>query len=304
MALVINTVQQIIIMFEIILIGILCYRLKILDSVKNKVFSEVLLKVVTPALVISSFQSEFTKELLHGLLMSLGLAVISYGISIFLPTVLIRPSKDYDYIIGRFTCMYSNCGYIGIPLVYGIFGKEGVFYITSFSAVFNILVYTHGASIMNKENFKFSIKRMISPAIVGVILGLIFFLCQIRLPYLLLRPMEMLADMNTPLAMLVAGVSIAQTNVRELIKDRRIMKFSLMKLILIPGIFVLVCRMLPLPYTVMMTAVLATACPSAAIVILFSLKYGRNDVYASEIFTETTILSIVTIPLMVAMATV
>ena len=298
-----TTLRQIAVMFVIISAGILCSRFGVIDHEKSKTLSAVILKVVTPALIISSFQTEFTADTVRGLYGSLLLGIVSFAISILVPTWIVRKSRHYDYVVARFSCMYPNCGFIGIPLAYGVFGQEGVFYINAFAAIFNLLVYSHGVYIMNSSDYCFSWKRLVSPGIAGVMIGLSLFIMRWKLPYVVLRPMEMLADMNTPLAMLVAGVSMAGTDLAGVIRAPKVFRLSLYRLVLIPVLFILASRFLFLPEVVRMTGVLAASCPAAAIGILFSLQYGRDEVYASQVFAMTTILSIVTVPLMVWLAT-
>ena len=297
-----TTLRQIVVMFVIISAGILCSRFGVIDHEKSRTLSDVILKVVTPALIISSFQTEFTAEAVRGLYGSLLLGAVSFAISILVPTWMIKRSGEYDYVVARFSCMYPNCGFIGIPLAYGVFGREGVFYINAFAVIFNLLVYSHGVYIMSSSGCRFSWKRLVSPGIIGVIIGLFLFIMRWKLPYVVLRPMEMLADMNTPLAMLVAGVSMAGTDLAGVLKAPGVLRLSVYRLILIPGLFILASRFIPLPEMVRMTGVLAASCPAAAIGILFSLQYGRDEVYASRLFAMTTILSIVTVPLMVWLA--
>jgi len=302
MSIVITTIEQITIMFLIAGAGMAAYRCGILDSEKNKILSDVVLKIVTPALVISSFQTDYSAEKAKGLFVSLLLGILSYAITIFFSMFLIRKTEKFDYKIARFSCSYSNCGYIGLPLAYGIYGKEGVFYMTAFTVIFNILVYSHGAYIMRKDNYRFSFKKLISPALVGVAIGMILFFCRVKLPYLIDQPMVLLADMNTPLAMLIAGAAIIQVKPDKLKKNLNILLFAFYKLLLFPVIFILLVSLFPLPDTAKMTAVIATACPSAALCIMFSLQNGRDDVYASEIFAVTTLLSIITLPCMMGIA--
>lgn len=297
-----TTLTQIAVMFVIIAAGILCSRFGVIDHEKSRTLSGVILKVVTPALIISSFQTELTAEAVRGLYGSLLLGAVSFAISLLVPTWMIKKSRDYDYVVARFSCMYPNCGFIGIPLAYGVFGREGVFYINAFAVIFNLLVYSHGVCIMSSSEYHFSWKRLVSPGIIGVITGLFLFIMRWKLPYVVLRPMEMLADMNTPLAMLVAGVSMAETDLAGILKAPGVFRLSLYRLILIPALFILASRFIPLPEMVRMTGVLAASCPAAAIGILFSLEYGRDEVYASQLFAMTTILSIVTVPLMVWLA--
>lgn len=305
MALVAITVKQIVIMFLLIIVGIICFKTKILDTQKTKVLSDILIKVITPALIISSFQRKFEKDLVHGLILSLVLTVLSLSLSFALSRLLIRKNGRYDSVIDRFAVMYSNCGFMGFPLALGVLGTEGVFYLVGFNMLFDLLVFTYGESSMKgakASGAKAVVRQMINPATVASLIGVLLFVFQLQLPELVSKPVSMIADMNTPVAMLAAGVSVAQANPLKLLKKGHLYYVCAVKLLIIPVIFTLICKLFPIPRTVLLSAVLATACPSATLTVLFSVMYGRDNVYASEVFTATTLLSVVTIPVVVAIA--
>lgn len=296
-----NTVlNQILIMFILILVGYICYKLKLIDESLNKKLSDLLLMLVSPFLIFNSFQREFSKELLTGLLISLGLAVITHLFGILAAYVLLR-GRNPDVVIERFSVIYSNCGFIGIPIINGIFGSEGVFYITAYITIFNLFLWTQGLIMMNGvQSPKTMIKTLISPTLVFIILGFIFFIAQIRVPAIIFDSMEYVAAMNTPLAMIIAGVTIAQTNIWKIFIKPRIYLAVFLKLIFIPVIVLLIYSKLQLEVPVLAAAVLAAACPTGATGTVFAIRYQKNALYASEIFAMTTLGALITIPVIMA----
>ncbi len=299
------TVEQIIVMFLLIVVGVICYQTKILDSQKSRVLSDVLIKVITPALIIDSFQREFEMELLRGFLISIALTALSLSLAYLIGRVLIRENSAKDVRIERFAVIFSNCGFMGIPLAYGILGGEGVFYIIAYNMLFDIIVFSCGEGYMKGASIytvKDIVKLMINPATVASLIGIIIFVCNIHIPELISKPIGLVADMNTPVAMLVAGVSVAQANIPKLIKNWRLYYIAAIKLLIVPIAVVLICKLLPISQTVLLAVGLAAACPAGTLTVMFSVMYGRDDVYASEIFSSTTLLSIITIPVIVAIA--
>jgi len=289
--------NQIIVMFLIILIGIICFKTKLIDKETNKKLSSILLMLVNPLLIFVSYQRDFSNELLRGLLISLLLASITHIFGIIASYFLLR-GKGKDVPIERFSAIYSNCGFIGIPLINGIYGKEGVFYITAYLTIFNLLIWTHGVIMMiGKQDRKTMIKTLISPTIIAVLLGFVFFIAQIRIPNNLFQSFDYVASMNTPFAMIVAGVTIGQTNIRKIFSKVRIYLVAFIKLLLIPAILLFIYSRFSIEKSVLTTAILAAACPTAATGTLFAIRYEKNALYASEIFAITTILSLVTIPI-------
>lgn len=302
MGLAVTAFNQIIVMFILLLIGMLCYKINLIDKDMSKKLSDVVLLLVNPMVILISYQRKFEATLLSGLLISLGLALATHLVAILISIILLR-KKSTDLAIERFSVIYSNCGFIGIPIVNGIFGSEGVFYLTAYMTIFNLVVWTHGmVSISGKYDKKSIIKAILSPAVISVFVGFLLFVCRIKLPMVIGKPISYIADMNTPLAMLVAGVTIAQTNIIKIFGRIRAFYISLIKLIIIPIGMLLLFHMFDIPKIILLTSVLATACPTGATINLFSLRYDKNYIYASELFAITTILSLITIPFVMIVA--
>jgi hypothetical protein len=293
--------NQILIMFLIIIIGFICYKFNLIEKETNKKLSNILLMLVSPLLIFISYQREFSSELLSGLLVSLLLAFLTHVFGIIAANVFLRDKENKDVVIERFSSIYSNCGFMGIPLINGILGSEGVFYITAYITVFNIFIWTHGLIMMiGKQDRKTMLKTLISPTLIAIFFGFIFFIAQIRVPVIMYQAMDYVASMNTPLAMIIAGVTIAQTNMKRVFIKFRIYLVVFVKLLFIPLILLLLYSRFPIYDSVLTTAVIAAACPTAATGTLFALRYNKNALYASEIFAITTLISIVTIPIVSA----
>ncbi len=315
------TLNQILIIFIIIVIGIICYRVKLIDEATNAKLSNILLMLVNPMVIFVAYQREFSKNLLEGLLISLLLSVVTHVVSILVSYLLIKKKKRENirmdgitikkYIdnneveVERLSVIYSNVGFMGIPLVKGIFGLEGVFYVTASITVFNIFLWTHGVIMMSGSNewsLKALAKKLMSPSIIAIIIGLVCFLFQIMVPNVVKEAFTHIANLNTPFAMLIAGVTIGKTNIIKLLKKFRVYYVTFLKLILIPVLLLLIYSRFPINEMVFTTAVIMAAAPSATTGILFSIKYGKNSILAAEIFTITTLLCAITIPLIVRLA--
>lgn len=304
MSLAISAINQIVVMFLIIIVGVIAHKVKLIDIQTNKKLSELVLMLVNPFVIFVSYQREFDTRLLTGLLVSLLLAVITHLVSILVATVVLRKSKqEADLAIERFAIIYTNCGFIGIPLVNGILGSEGVFYITAFMTIFNLTVWTHGFISMNgKSDGRTIIEAILSPSVIATVLGFLCFVTRIQLPSIMVEAMRFIGNMNTPLAMLVAGVTMAQTNIFKALGKRRIYYIAAFKLILIPIAMLLIFRPFPIDRVVLLTSVLATACPTAATINLFSLRYDKNYRYAAELFAVATLFCMGSIPVVMTIA--
>lgn len=296
--------NQILIMLFIMIVGSICYKIKLINKEMNKYLSDLVLMLVNPLVIFLSYQREFEDTLLQGLLISLLLATITHVLAIIIAKLIIRKKdKPEDGVLERFAVIYSNCGFIGIPLVNGIFGSEGVFYITAYMTIFNLFVWTHGViSVSGKKDRRTIVQAFVSPSVIATISGFLLFVLRIQLPETLVEAMSYIGNMNTPLAMMVAGVTIAQANLVKLLGKLRIYYISFLKLIFIPVVMLLIFSLFDLSREVLLTSVLAAACPTGATINLFSIRYKKNYLYASEMFAVTTVLSVITIPLVMIVA--
>lgn len=291
--------EKISIMFLILVLGIICLKKGLFDDVMVKRLSTFLLQVVNPAVIFVSYQISYTRELLVTLGYSFVLSLVAFIIQIVV-TYLLVGKRSLNCAVERLSLIYSNCGFFGIPLAYGLFGREGVFYLTGYLTVFYLFFWTHGVILMvGRTSVSQTAKNLLSPAIVGVVLGLLCFLFKISLPSILVDALDSVGSMNTPLAMLVAGATLGQSKLSECFSNLRIYLMSFHKLIVIPFAVTAAFALTSLDPVMLLTIIIAVACPVAASCTMFALRYNKNSIYASQLFIMTTLFAIISIPLVV-----
>lgn len=296
----VSVIKQVVIMFLITCVGVLSYKRDILSKEAGKKLSGFVLGVVSPCFIFMSYQTDYSADMLKGLAISFGLSIATHLLFIFGSNMLIRKNKCPEYIIERFSIIYTNCGFMGIPLIEGVFGPDGVLYATAYLTVFNIFVWSHGIITMRNSFTKDSIFSVLkSPAIIAIALGLLCYLTDIRVPELIARPLNYIGSMNTPLAMVTAGLTIAQTKLIDVIKNKRIILITFLRLFVFPAAVIVILSLLPIPDEVFMPVMITACCPTAAIGTLFAVQYDKNAVYASQLFSISIILSAVSMPLMI-----
>lgn len=296
--------KQVGVMFILIILGALCFKMNIITKEANKYLSDFILKIICPVLIFMAYQSEYNKELLSGLLMALILAFITYVVLIPVAALLIRKKEGRETAIERFSAIYSNCAFMGIPLVQGIFGAEGILYITASITAFNVFAWTHGIMMMKEEvSFKGLVNAIKSPSVIAVFVGFVCYITNIRLPEIFDSALRHVSNINTPLAMIVAGATIAQTNILKALKKTRILYISSLKLLIFPVLMIFIYMLFkPVP-TVLISIAIATGCPTGATGTLFAVSYNKNASYSAEIFAITTVLSAITLPVIVILST-
>lgn len=299
MELALITVEKIIEMFVIMMIGVLVVKAGIGDHSTGSKLSSILLSIVTPCMIIMSYQVDFDPELLRGLAITVGLSILSFVIAIAIAHFAIKDNPDSA--VEKMAIAYSNCGFIGIPLANAVLGSEGVLYITAYILVYNIFIWSHGVLLMKGSagSLKETLKNLIQPSMVAIVVSLALFLLRIRLPAVIASPLDMVGDMNTPLAMLISGINLAESNLLHSLKRPSTYLISALKLLIIPLITVLMLRLFQPDQLISMTVIIAAACPTGAMGTMFAMQYHQNSQYSSELFTISTVFSLVTIPLIV-----
>ena len=221
----------------------------------------------------------------------------------YCPNILITTQE----ILDKYNLENTNFSFkeLGIRLSdkdhsYALFGNIGVIYATVFVAVFHIFCWTHGIMLLDKGGFQ--LKKLINPCLIAVIAGMAFFIFQIRLPESIDFAMGAIGDMNTPLAMLLSGAIMTQLNFKEVLTKRRLFFVALLRLIVSAGLFCLLLRFLPIDDQMRTVAAVTAACPAGAMTITMAIMYEHDDHYATELFTVTTLLSILTMPLCMLIA--
>lgn len=286
---------QVIIMLIMIVLGFILTKTKLINEQGKAQFSEVLLTIVTPCVIINAFQTDFQTDMAKGLLLAFMSSMIIHAFAIVLGKIIYK-----NAIINNFATIYSNCGFMAIPLLQAVLGSKGVFYGASYLAVFNALVWTHGVYLYTKGKEKFSAKKLLlNPGIISVVLGIGLFFLRIRLPYILLEPIRYMAGLNTPVAMLLLGAFLANVNFKTVFKNPNLYIVSFLRLLVIPIIACFILKLFHLSETVYMAVIIPAACPIATIVAMFAQRYNEDRGYASQLVAINTVLSIVTIPLVV-----
>lgn len=305
MQLAITVGLQVIIIFILICVGFLLTKAKKINDSGVKQLTDVLLIAVTPSVIIQSYQKEFDVKYLEGLMLSVLASIIIHIIAMILTYLVFRKNPDKKYRVSRFASICSNCGFMAIPLLSAALGTDGVFYGSAYLVVFTLFYWTFGVYICTEDiKNSLSLKSIfVNPGVIGVIIGLILFFCRIRLPYVVSSAVSFLAGLNTPLAMLILGAFLVKVDVLNAFKNKQLYLVCFLRLLLIPLLSVFTVSLLKIEPTIAKTVLICAACPVATVTSLFASKYELDSVYASEVVAISTILSIVTIPLIIIIST-
>ena len=201
----------------------------------------------------------------------------------------------------QFAVIFSNCGFMSLPLQKQLLGDDGWFFGSIFVAMFNIIVWTYGLVDMSGDKKQLSIKKIaLNPGIIGAVAAIILFVLPFQLPPIIAQPITHLSALNTPVPMLIIGYYLSKANFRKAFTDGGAYLASLFRLIIIPFAAAFAMLALHLDKTMVIAFTIASAAPTAATTTMFAAKFNRDVELSVSVVTLTTVLSLVTMPLIVS----
>lgn len=302
---------QVLILAIMIVVGFCGDKFGYFPEKASRMSTNLLFYIVTPCVIIDSFMKvEFNSKNAVGLLIATVCTVVLHLFGMVYTRFLFNKGDSDKNAIYKYASMYGNMGYMGLPLSKAVLdaisgsGDLGVFYCSAACAVFNIFSFTHGISIMSKEkNTKFDFKKLIiNPGALGVIIGLPIFLLNIKVPAVIATPISSIGSMNTPFAMIMLGTYFAKANLKEAFCQKNIYISALVKLIINPLILISLFRLCGLTGNTLIAVSIFVSTPTASNTAMFAAKYGRDASLASQVCGFSTLLSIITMPVCVALA--
>ena len=295
MATVFIVLRQSIIMFVYMAIGGLLFKKGLITKEGSKSLANLLLYVVLPCVVVKSFCVARTPERMSGLLVSflaaLGILLLAMAVS----HLLFQKNPIDD-----FGAAFSNAGFMGFPLVAAVQGSEAIFYAAGFVALLNALQWTYGQSLISGDPSYRSPKAILkNPLVLSLLLGILIFCFELPVPAIASDLLAALAALNAPLAMVILGVYLAQTDPKTLFNDPHLYVVAAARLVLIPLLTILVLKLLPAQYAAITTTlVIVAAAPIGSNVAVYAQKLGKDYAYAVRGVCLSTLLSAITMPLL------
>ena len=292
--------QQTIIMFTLMLLGLLLSRRGMITEQGSRDLSNVLLYAVIPCVILRSYMSEFSTEKLRAMGLSALIAVIAFAASIAVAYL----TCGTRHRIENFAVAFGNAGFIGIPLVTAVFGPEAAFYVVSFSTFANLLQWTYGIVIISGKKETMNLRMVfVNPVFISMVIGIALFVLQPTLPTVVTGTIGYIADGNTVLAMIILGYYLSKVQLRGLFADVRLYLFSALRLLVVPAVTILV--FLPFPFArgeITLITLIAAATPIASSTAIFAQKFDQDYRRAVSYVCLSTILSVATLPLVMLFA--
>jgi len=289
--------------FLILLPGVYFGRKNIIDEKQCEGISSIVVNIAWPCLVITALQMDFSETLLinSGLLAGafVVVSVLAYAVGMVLCRFL-KTDDQITYLI-IYMFLFSNTGFMGIPVCETLYGEEGVFYAALMDSLSDVFVFTVGTFLVKKSmgvTIKNNPKELITPGLISIVIGVSLFLLDIKLPAVLGETLSTVGGITTPLAMFIIGYKLGKMKIKDMLGDRTAYIVSGFRLLVLPAVVLGALVVLGVEMTVL-TKVIAMeiAMPVATCTVIFVEQYKGNTPFASKCVLLSTLMSVVTIPI-------
>lgn len=296
--------EQVAILFILIALGFACGKIKIIKSSSAKVLTDLVLYFATPCIMIKSFQEvRYDPSLVLNLAVTALCAVLIITGSIIIVRLIFRDKDENRKVVLRFASVFSNCGFMSLPLQQAVLGSKCVFYGAVFVAVFNVIVWSYGLIEMSGGKKAFSAKKLIlNPGVIGAVAATVLFVARVDLPNIILSPISYIAALNTPIPMLVIGYHLSQTKIKKHLTDPAVYAVTAVRLVAIPIAALFLMKLCGVESDILIACTVASSAPVAAMTTMFSTKFDRDTQLSVGLVSITTLVSIITMPVIIALA--
>lgn len=291
---------QIFSMALMVVVGYIMFKVKMINEDGTKQMSAFLLKVVAPMILIAAYQREFDKDLFGQWIIMFAAVLLTYFIHIIAAELIYR-KKTSVYAENRLSIILPNNGFMAFPILQALAGETGIFFGSVSVITLTVLIWSYGVKLMKPEE-KLDIKKiLLNPGIIGFVGGVILFCSPWKLPNSVYTAVNAIGSINTPLAMIVLGALLAQTDLKNELKKFCYYKLAFLKLILLPLVMMVVFAFIPMPQNIRLVGFICSVTPTATAVSMLSQLYDRDYRYATNVVVIITVLSAITMPLILSL---
>jgi len=293
-------------------LGFAAERLRWFPEATARLCTKLLLYVVTPCVVVNSFLNiEYSPQAVRGLLISFLCGALLHVAGMLMSEPFFRGRKQPETeSVLHFAAVYGNVGYMGLPLAQAMVGPQGVFYCSVVILTFQVCSFTHGTYVMSggvpfrkqDQGVRFQWKNLaLNAGVLSVAVGLPIFLLQLPVPALVKTPLASVAVMNSPLAMLMFGAYLSRTKLQGLLRSKKLFATMGLKLFAAPAVVMAALLLMRVEPALLNAMLISAAAPPANNTVVFAARHGRDTGYAAQVVSLLSLMSIVTMPLMIAL---
>lgn len=295
--------QQVLILFLLMGAGYIFNKAKVLDKNSCKKLSDIVVTYVAPCVIIKSFIRDYDASMMKMLFLALAFSALLHVFMIVSSKLVIRISDDKKRRVAVYATVFSNAGFVALPLQEAILGGDGVFYGAAYIVIFNIAMWSFGVVEMSGDKSMVTPKKLlVSPGIIGVVVGVIVFAFSIKPPFVVTSVLSYMSALNVPLPMFVIGYHLAETDILHAFKEKDLYFSLVLRMIVYPLAAILILKLLNVESVLAIALAIAVSSPVGATVSMFSEKFGSDTEFSVKLVSVSTLISIITMPLLIAFA--
>ena len=294
--------RQTVVMFIYMLAGYILFKKEKLTIKGSRDIANLLLWLIIPTVIVNSFCVERSAAKVAELLQSTLVGALTLLVAMAIAALVFK-----KHPIDNFGSAFSNAGFIGIPLVQAAIGDQAVFWIVGIIAMLNMLQWTYGVRVITGERSALKLKNiLVNPILVGVMIGLMLFLSGAggHLPDVINTTLHGISALNAPLAMIVLGSYMAQSDIKKTFTSGHLYVVSAVRLLLIPAATLAVFMLIPFRDDMLLALFISASAPIGANVAVYAQLHDLDYPYACQTVVQSTLLSIISLPLLLMLADV
>lgn len=290
--------SQILVLFAFIAIGYTLKKVGKLPDGFNKGISNLLVYILLPFLIFESMSKNFNMNVLaerkNMLIISCVLLASFVLLAFVFSRILTKEKNTRDIYLYSFT--FPNTGYFGNPLVLAIFGEMMLFEYIIFSIPFFILTYTFGIYTLD-PNKEFSLKKLVNPVVIALVLGMVFGALKIKLPDEALTVISMGSTCMAPMAMVLTGVVFASKDLKSMVSNPRVYIACITKMLIIPLIVAVVMSRFNIPEIISIMIIPTLTLPTGLNSVVFPEANGGDSKTGAQLCLVSTLTCLFAFPL-------
>jgi malate permease and related proteins len=289
-----------IMLFILMAVGIVVKKVGIITTQNRKSFSNLLINVILPCNIVNSFLSgvEISSELFKNCLLAV---VLSAVIQIFVTLankLLFKGVREERKSVMSYGMICSNSSFIGLPVAESLYGSMGVLYTSLFQIPVRFTMWTAGLALFTDVDRKSAFKKLAKhPCIIAIFVGFILMMLPISLPEVMLNTISSISKCTTPISMFVIGAILADADIKTMF-SKDVLYFTFLRLVGLPLFIWLVLKPFHLNSLLVSVCVIMSGMPAGSTTSILADQYGGDSMFASQMTFVSTLLSIVTIPIL------
>ncbi len=295
-----NVLNQVLVILLLIAVGFACQKFGIINRQTRKGIADLLLYVAIPAATIHAFNRSFPQEVLLDGLAIFIFGIVSHTLAILISRFAFSKQPQSTRAVMSFVTVFSNCAFMGFPVMQSLFGDVGIFYTALYFMAFNIFFWTYGHMVFTGTSDRGAIRRIVlNTGTLSVVVSLLLLLTPLEIPALGDAVLNLLGSLTTPLAMVVIGATLAEVRLATIFHGYRVYLLTAIRLLIFPLLSMVVLKAFGFSSTVVAASTLLIGMPAASNTVMFAEKYNADTQLATRTIVLSTVLSILTIPAMV-----